>query len=111
MNIALDPLTTFLGTHFATWLRVVQSATVHRPMVASSAGHTVQELAKYTTITALQPQGAVIECLEGCVWITLDGDARDVVIEAGQVFRADRNSRALIHALEASRVRVARAVC
>ena len=110
MNIALDPLTSFFGSHFATWLHVGHSAAVRRPKVISSAGRTVQELAKNGTITVLQPQGTVMECLEGCVWITLDGDVRDVVLEAGHSFRPDHNKRTLIHALESSRVRVARAV-
>lgn len=53
-----------------------------------------------------EPLGQRVECLGGCVWITLDGDRRDIVVEGGQAFTADRDQRALIHALEASLLRV-----
>lgn len=49
--------------------------------------------------------GQRIECLEGCVWITMDRDRRDVVVAAGEVFTADRHQRVLVHALQPSCVR------
>jgi hypothetical protein len=52
----------------------------------------------------------LVECLEGCVWLTHDGDCRDVVIDAGQSFVADRDSRLLIHALSGSSIRLVRSV-
>lgn len=106
MNPALNPLHALYGHPFAGWLRAARPVAVHRPMVVSGARCDVHELVKGCTVTVWQPLGTVMECLEGCVWITLDHDSRDTVIEAGQRFCADRNSRALVHALEASRVRV-----
>lgn len=67
----------------------------------------VHALPKGRTLALVEPQGRCVECLEGCVWITLDHDPRDFIIEAGQAFTADSNQRALIHALEPARVRVA----
>lgn len=46
-----------------------------------------------------------IECQSGTVWITLDHDRRDIVLERGQRFRSDAHRRALVAALEPSCVR------
>jgi len=50
-----------------------------------------------------------IECREGSVWITLDGDPRDVVLERGGLFSTAEHRRALIYALQGARVSVGRA--
>lgn len=42
----------------------------------------------------------------GSVWITLDGDSRDVVVEAGHAFTTQEHRRALVYALAPSRVGV-----
>jgi hypothetical protein len=38
------------------------------------------------------------------VWVTLDGDPRDYVLEPGESFTTQEHSRALVYALERSRV-------
>ncbi|HEY8361157.1 MAG TPA: DUF2917 domain-containing protein [Ramlibacter sp.] len=43
--------------------------------------------------------GLRLACREGCVWITLDHDARDIVLEAGEVFIGTQHRRALVNAL------------
>ena len=50
-------------------------------------------------------QGVVVDCLKGSVWITIDGDTRDVILGAGQSLTLDRKERTLIMALEPSDVR------
>ena len=45
-----------------------------------------------------------IECREGSVWITLDHDPRDIVLEAGESFEHDGRARALLYAFEPSAV-------
>jgi len=40
--------------------------------------------------------GGSIQCTGGCVWLTHDGDCRDVLLEAGQLHVSDRNSRLAI---------------
>ena len=111
MNLPLHFPYALPGNSFTAWLRSAFSTAPHRPVVVPGTSGSVEELAKNSTIAILQPQDAVVECLEGCVWITLDEDIRDVIIEAGELFCADRNSRALVHALETSRVRVVRVAC
>lgn len=43
-----------------------------------------------------------IACLDGCLWITQDGDPRDIILKRGESFTLDRPGVALLHAFEAS---------
>ena len=45
-----------------------------------------------------------VACREGALWITLDNDPRDIVIEAGQCFTTPVNGQALLYALQPSRL-------
>ena len=47
-------------------------------------------------------QPARVECREGSVWITLDHDPRDIVLERGEAFEHDGERRALVYAFEPS---------
>ncbi|MED5621946.1 DUF2917 domain-containing protein [Ideonella sp. BN130291] len=49
-------------------------------------------------------QGTQITCNEGCLWVTLDHDPRDIVLEAGQSFTVPDARRTLVYALKASRL-------
>lgn len=51
-----------------------------------------------------------ITCREGTLWITLDNDARDFVIEAGDDFTTAEHRQALTYALQPSRLYVEPAV-
>lgn len=46
--------------------------------------------------------GVQITCDGGCLWITLDNDPRDIVLEAGEMFFSKEHRRALVYALQAS---------
>jgi hypothetical protein len=57
---------------------------------------------------SLQPQamfsvpdaaGVQVHCRRGSVWITLDGDGRDLVLQAGDSFVTPEHRRVLIYAL------------
>jgi hypothetical protein len=50
--------------------------------------------------------GDRVECLDGSVWITQDGDPRDIVLDAGESFVLDRAGTALVYALADARVAV-----
>lgn len=43
-----------------------------------------------------------IVCTQGCLWLTLDHDQRDVILEAGECFEAAQPRRALLYALRGS---------
>jgi Protein of unknown function (DUF2917) len=51
-----------------------------------------------------------ITCRSGAVWITLDDDPADVVLEPGQQFDTRLHRRALVSALESSCIAVAPAL-
>lgn len=48
--------------------------------------------------------GCRIACRGGAVWITLDGDPRDYVLEEGEVFVTSDHARALVYALRPARL-------
>lgn len=45
---------------------------------------------------------ADVRCTAGCLWLTLDNDPRDVILEPGDSFAAGEAKRALLYALEPS---------
>ena len=47
--------------------------------------------------------GRSVECLSGSLWITQDGDRRDIVLSAGEAFDFDRRGDALLSAFADSR--------
>ena len=48
--------------------------------------------------------GVQVSCTEGSVWLTLDNDTRDIVLEPGDVFFSTEHRRALLYAFAASTV-------
>jgi len=46
--------------------------------------------------------GATIQAREGAVWVTQEGDGRDVILSAGESFRVTRPGRVLVEALRGS---------
>ena len=54
------------------------------------------------------PRGALtIRCASGSLWLTLDHDPRDIVLEAGERLALDGRRRALAYALEDAVLEVA----
>lgn len=49
-----------------------------------------------------RPIGRRVECLSGVLWVTQDGDRRDIILEAGDAFDFDRAEGVLISALQDS---------
>lgn len=46
--------------------------------------------------------GQRIEALNGCLWVTIDNDLRDIFVAAGEGFTIDRDGDTLISAMAAS---------
>ena len=44
-------------------------------------------------------RGSLVLCLSGTLWLTQDGDPRDVVLEAGDEGRIDRDGLSILYAL------------
>ena len=59
-------------------------------------------LAKGAVLSVPDAAGLQFTCRRGCVWLTLDDDPRDWVLEAGGRFTCPHHRRALVSALEAS---------
>lgn len=83
------------------WTRSVPDA---RTTGAASPSRDIHELAMNGALSLVGARGRRVECLRGCIWITVDGDVRDVVLVAGQSLRLDRQQPVLIQALEPSRM-------
>jgi DUF2917 family protein len=47
--------------------------------------------------------GRRVEVVSGTIWLTQDGDLRDIVLGAGQAFDFDRRGEALLSAFDDSR--------
>ena len=45
---------------------------------------------------------ARILCTSGCLWLTLDDDLRDVILQPGDTFETGEHRRALLYALQGS---------
>lgn len=65
-----------------------------------AAGRVVRAMPKDAIHRESRPLGLTIRCDVGCVWLTHDGDARDVVLQRGQSHTCDRASRLVVQALE-----------
>jgi hypothetical protein len=48
--------------------------------------------------------GTQVSCKRGSLWITLDNDPRDIVLEAGESFFTTEHRRALVYAFQPSLV-------
>jgi len=52
--------------------------------------------------------GHTVVCASGSVWVTQEGDRRDVVLRAGEAFTLDRAGLALVLAFEPGAIRITR---
>lgn len=52
------------------------------------------------------PLGHEIICVQGTLWITHDGDPKDIVVEAGRSYVADRHAPLVVYALDTARLLV-----
>ncbi|OOG39689.1 DUF2917 domain-containing protein [Polaromonas sp. A23] len=59
-------------------------------------------LAHQAMFSVSDAAGVQILCREGSVWVTLDNDPRDIVLDAGDSFLTTEHRRALIYAMEPS---------
>ena len=84
----------------------IQTNLVSKFASSNRARSDAQILAKGHILAVQNPYQQSVECLQGCLWITQDGDTQDIILEAGQNYVAKHNSRMLIYALETVTVKV-----
>ena len=105
MHLAI-PTASHKHFSFSAWLHNLTATDVAAVSPNITRPIATQEIARNQILEVKQPLGVTIECLDGSIWVTLDGDSRDVVLGAGQSFVVDRNHRTLLQALDAARVRL-----
>ena len=87
-------------------VRLFQPRTAGRPETSTPARGEVHRLQAGATLKLVRPLGWVIECEEGSLWMTHDGDPKDILLEAGQRHVCERPSRMLVHAMGDSVLRL-----
>lgn len=65
-----------------------------------SISHVPQALRGRATLPLMDTKGQRVACLEGRIWITLQHDPRDVVLEPGECFVIDKPGLTLVFALQ-----------
>lgn len=66
------------------------------------------DLARHDLVTLSAAADHVLHCRSGELWITFDGDRRDLILGAGASHRIDSNAPLVISALRESCLEVAR---
>lgn len=66
------------------------------------------ELARRELLSIADARGDLIRCSTGELWITLDGDRRDVVLPAGASWRVEGDGPVVVSALQPSAFSVER---
>ncbi len=65
--------------------------------------HTARRLPKHGLERIAARPGRRVECLHGSLWLTIDGDRRDIVLEPGQGFTLERrDAGVIVSALDSS---------
>jgi len=64
-------------------------------------------LAKDQLVALPDPAGACVTSEDGTVWITQDGDPRDIVLNPGETVCLERDTPTLVQAFAAARIRIA----
>lgn len=68
---------------------------------------TTVRMEKNQLLSIAHPLGCRIDCIQGGIWITHDGDARDILLSSGEHHIGDRRSRLIVQALEVGVVQIA----
>lgn len=70
----------------------------------NSLSTALEQLAKGSLLTLREAQGRGVAVFSGSLWVTQDGDRRDLVVEAGDSMRFDRGGLVVLQALHDTRL-------
>ena len=73
---------------------------------AASASGRSTFLPRRNTLVLENAEGTVLSVDSGCLWITLERDARDIILLPGMRFEIDRTGRTVVVAEEDAQLRV-----
>lgn len=77
-----------------------------RPTALVAQGYAVTVGIRAHEICRLRPDDPLsVACVSGTLWLTVDHDARDIVLERGQSCVVPAQRRCLVYALQASEAR------
>ena len=68
--------------------------------------HTSYQLDRFGGMTLRDAAGCEVICLAGRIWLTMEGDTRDIVLEPGASFVVDRDGMTILAAHAPSSVSV-----
>ena len=68
--------------------------------------HTKHQIDRLGSMALHNVRGQTVTCVSGSVWLTMEGDARDVVLEPGASFVIDRDGLTILAAYRSSVVQV-----
>ena len=68
--------------------------------------HTTHKLERYGAMALRNGRGSIVTCVSGAVWLTMEGDTRDIVLEPGDSFVVDRRGLTIIAAHEPTEIDV-----
>lgn len=94
------------GRSVGRWLRAKATFGIDQNRQNTGLRPSVQEMTRDSILNIRQGADITIECLEGSIWVTLDGEMRDQILDAGDTFKVDSTKRILIQALDTARVRL-----
>jgi hypothetical protein len=56
------------------------------------------QLSRHGHLEVTDGRGMSMRCLAGSLWVTQDGDPRDIVLTPGETFTLDRDGLAIVYA-------------
>jgi hypothetical protein len=101
MDIALNPAARWNNP--SQWFRFSVSMPQRQAAAAPWLADPVQALARGATLRVECPEGTAVACLDGCLWITHDGESEDIIVEPGMPYTAAKASTMLVHAMADAR--------
>ena len=70
--------------------------------------HTKHRLERYGAVALRNARGSTVTSVSGTLWLTMEGDSRDIVLDPGASFVVERDGLTIVAAHQPSVVDVAR---
>jgi hypothetical protein len=101
----------FFKQNFISNHRDLQRGFAQQLTTEPASGNEAIYLKKHQHLRMHDACGWTVHAVAGTVWITQDGDVRDIVLEAGQSFVLDRKHPAILSPLNEAQIVLERGSC